>query len=64
MSEILKRLPWIVAGVALYHMGRLMLHQMDEQASLRVSRARLESEERARRLFTLTRACQRGMLNN
>lgn len=64
MSKLVNTLPWLVAGAALYHLGRLLLNQRDERLLALWTRKKAEMEARARRLYLLTAACQRGMLNN
>ena len=63
MSQIFKNLPWLVAGAALYHLSCTYLEQREEREQALVARKKAEMEARARRLYRLATACQRGMLN-
>lgn len=62
MSKLVRQLPWLMAGAALYHLG-LMLKEQRELRLTALLRQR-ETESRRRRFFQRVTACDRGQLNN
>jgi hypothetical protein len=64
MSNLIKTLPWLVAGAALYHLGLTMLEQRDARTQALAAKKNAEVTAKKRRLYRLAVACQRGMLNN
>ena len=63
MQKLVRNLPWLVAGAALYHLGRTLLSQQEARALLLAARHRAEKQAKNRRLYLLATACGRGMLN-
>jgi len=64
MSNLMKSLPWLVAGAALYHLGRTMLGQRQARAQVLTARKNAAVAAKRQRLYRLAVACQRGMLNS
>jgi hypothetical protein len=62
MFHLVKTLPWLVAGAALYHIGCTFLEERGKRRHALLAR-NAEREARRRLFFQLTGACQRGMLN-
>ncbi len=64
MSKLVDNLSWLVAGVALYHLGRMLLNQRDERLLAKCGRLYAERQAKTRRLYRLATNCQLGFLNN
>lgn len=64
MSKLVNHLPWLMAGAALYHLGQLLRNQRQERLLALVTRHKAATQARARRLYVLATACQRGTLGH
>jgi hypothetical protein len=64
MSNLIKNLPWLVAGAALYHLGWAVLEQREARTQALTARKHAAVVAKRRRLYRLAVACQRGMLNS
>jgi hypothetical protein len=63
MQKLVRNLPWLVAGAALYHFGRVLLTQREANLLLLAARRKAEAQAKNRRLYLLATTCQRGTLN-
>jgi hypothetical protein len=63
MQKLVRNLPWLVAGAALYHLGRVLLTQHEANLLLLAARRKAEAQAKNRRLYLLATTCRRGTLN-
>lgn len=63
MQKLVRNLPWLVAGAALYHLGRILLTQHEAHLLIRAARRKAETQAKNRRLYRLAMAGQGGLVN-
>lgn len=64
MHKLVRNLPWLVAGAALYHIGRCLLTQHEAHLMIEAARRKSEMQAKSRRLYLLATACDRGIFQN
>ncbi len=64
MQKLVRTLPWLVAGAALYHVGRALRNQREASMLILAAQRQAEYQAKNRRLYLLATACQRGLANN